>query len=462
MESHLKLRGFDFIKKIGFGQFSEVWLAEKLKTNQIFAIKILNKDKIEQYAKVKELMQSEVRILKSIDSPNVVKLYEHLQEDGYHFFVMEYCNGGDFERLVYSKQNKRISEAETLEFLRQITNGFKALHKENAMHRDFKLANVLIHNGVYKIADLGFSKQADTAKTPLGTAVYKAPEVMKYMRYNNKIDVWSLGVCLYEMLMGFVPFYGKYEKELLGKMMTNMISFEGKGDNKVVVSVELQQLIRRMLEPNPVRRINWSEIYAHPLITGGLPVLLDSRSIYMKNIISYHAKVLDDGYDLMNKHQGIYIYFILSKRMLFLANEYPEVLDQKDEKEIYEMYFDLLLTEIMNFETFRSPLYDCLTEEFQKDYRDVEFLLWIQILIEYCMVGQTQIEKYMRLNNEHDAKILTIHLIELIDCFNFRESFEFDSEEADGFDFERHACIMTEKNLIELNTMLSSKICHLL
>ena len=80
MENNPQLRGFDFIKKIGSGQFSEVWLAEKLKTNQIFAIKILNKDKIEQYAKVKELMQSEVRILKSIDSPNVVKLYEHLQE----------------------------------------------------------------------------------------------------------------------------------------------------------------------------------------------------------------------------------------------------------------------------------------------------------------------------------------------------------------------------------------------
>lgn len=462
MENHPKLRGFDFLKKIGSGQFSEVWLAERLETRQIFAIKILNNDKIKQYAKVKELMQSEVRILKSIDSPNVVKLYEHLQEDGYHFFVMEYCNGGDFERFVYSKQNKRISEAETLEFLRQITNGFKALHKENAMHRDFKLANVLIHNGVYKIADLGFSKQADTAKTPLGTAVYKAPEVMRFMMYNNKIDVWSLGVCLYEMLMGFVPFYGKFEKELLGKMMMNNISFEAKGENKVDVSGTLQQLIRRMLEPNPVKRINWSEIYSHPLITGGLPVVLDSRSIYMKNIISYHAKVLDEGFDLMNKHQGIYIYFILAKRMLFLANEYPEVLDQKDEKEIYEMYFELLLAEIMNFETFRSPLFDSLAMEFQKDYRDVEFSLWIQILIEYCMVGQSQIEKYIKLKNEQEAKVLTIHLIELIDCFNFRETFEFDSDEADGFDFERHSSAMADKNLNELNGMLSSKICHLL
>lgn len=452
-----KLKGFEFVKLIGSGQFAEVWLAEKCTTKQIFAIKILDNEQIERQPKVKELMQSEVKILKTVKSPNVVKLYEHIFEKGQHLFVMEYCNGGDLAKIIKNRPGRTVPEPDVLEFLRQITNGFKALHKENAMHRDFKLANVLIHNGVFKIADLGFSKQADTAITPLGTSVYMAPEIMKYLRYNNKIDVWSLGVCLYEMLMGSTPFYGENTKDLLGEMMRNIINFEG-GER---VSEELKELIRRMLAPNPVRRINWSEIYAHPFITQGPPVQIDSRAVYMKNIMYYHAKILDDGYDLMDKHSGIYIYFLLSKRMLFISKEFSDLLRPNEEEEIYEMYFDYLLSDIFNYEIFRGPIYDLLKEEFHKDYKDVNSLLLIEIVLNFFCVEQSKIEKLIAQKKNDLAKSIAIHIIELIDIFNFKKSFEFNTDEPDGFDFERHASNMTDMTINELNELLSAKICNL-
>lgn len=325
------------------------------------------------------------------------------------------------------------------------------------MHRDFKLANVLIHNGVFKIADLGFSKQADSAITPLGTSIYMAPEIMKYLRYNNKIDVWSLGVCLYEMLMGSTPFYGENSKELLNEMMMNVISFEG-GER---VSEGLKELIRRMLAPNPVRRIGWSEIFSHPLITQGPPVQLDSRALYMKNIMYYHAKILDDGYDLTDKHSGIYIYFILSKRMLFISREFADLLRPNEEEEIYEMYFDYLLSDIFNYEIFRGPIYDRLKAEFQKDYQDVNSLLLNEIILNFYCVGQSKIENLLKQKKTDLAKSVAIHIIELIDIFAFEKSFEFNPEEPDGFDFERHTNNMTDMTINELNELLSAKICNL-
>lgn len=105
-----KLNGFVFVKLIGKGQFSEVWLAERSSTKQVFAIKILDNTQIERNAKVKELMQSEVKILKAVNSPNVVKLYDHIFEKGQHFFVMEYCNGGDLAQIIRKRPDRTVPE----------------------------------------------------------------------------------------------------------------------------------------------------------------------------------------------------------------------------------------------------------------------------------------------------------------------------------------------------------------
>jgi len=603
MKTNAKLKDYLFLNRIGVGNYSEVWKAVEVATKNVCAIKMLDNQQIQNQPKVLELLKSEIRILKSINSENVVRLYDSFFEQNHYYLVMEYCDGGDVERFVKSKPTRTISEAEALIFFKQMLNGFQALHKEKVMHRDFKLANVLIHDGILKIADLGFSKQAEVADTALGTAAYMAPEILQFEKYNNKIDIWSLGVCLYEMVMGKIPFKGYNEKDLLAKIMFNKIDFQVKG---IETSLEFQDLIKNMLIPDPMKRINWMDLYNHKILnpkpgendihkpqtkkdldivaqevlfnnnksfyqdgsnldyedtlnillkklnkkkenpseikesdsyeminseekkekTEKEPekppkqqkkqdlmeneeqkqnemkekielevveknkslLLLENKYLHMKNVISFHARVLNDGYNLIRNKNGIYIYFILSKRLLFLSKEFSEALEQKknifgdlnfdtfskqwsfekiasvfkEEKVIYEVYFDSLLADIQNYETKNNPLYVRLQGEFNKNCENVNDLLFKEILLDYCMSGQIWIEKYMKEKNEQVAKKFAKHLIELVDCFMFQEFFGFNPNEEAGYNFEKYMGGIEKEAFNDLIKLLNEKINNLL
>jgi serine/threonine-protein kinase ULK/ATG1 len=117
--------------------------------------------------------------------------------------ILEFCNEGDLQ--AYIKRKKNLTEDEAVEFLVQILHGFKTLVKNKVLHRDFKLANILLHDGQIKIADFGFAKlmtEDEYAKTVLGSPLNMAPEVINGKEYNNKADIYSIGVCFYEMLFG--------------------------------------------------------------------------------------------------------------------------------------------------------------------------------------------------------------------------------------------------------------------
>jgi len=293
--SKAKIKRYEFKEQIGKGNFAQVWKAIDNTTYNFCAIKILDNEQIKAQPKVLELLQSEINILKIIDHPNVVKLYDSFEEKGKYYLIMEYCNGGDLEHYVRAKQDRCVSESEALGFFKQLLNGFKALHEIKAMHRDFKLANVLMHDGVLKIADLGFSKQADLARTALGTGVYMAPEIMKYQKYTNKVDIWSLGICLYEMLFGKCPFFGRNEIELLSDVERNNLNFNAKGQN---LSENFQNLIKKMLIVDPAKRIDWIEIYNSPLLNNdgvkGTATVFLSRGdveIQHQNVLFQNNKV---------------------------------------------------------------------------------------------------------------------------------------------------------------------------
>ena len=285
-------------KKIGSGSFADVFQISDTNSKTVYAMKVINNDKIIAQPKVLELLNSEIKILSECKSENVVKLRENFKEKGIHCLVMEFCNGGDLCDYIDSCPNERISEEEALRFLKQLLNGFKELLKVGAIHRDFKLENVLIHKDnddkVLKIADLGFSKQADMTQTTLGTRGYMAPEIMKFQNYDNKVDIWSLGIGVFRMLFGDFPFTGKNQYDLLQKMEKNEINFDMNG---VKISKEFKDLIRNMLMPDPKKRINWEEIYTHPVMNPpaqALPVLrkLNSRNLSIANIQKEHEEII--------------------------------------------------------------------------------------------------------------------------------------------------------------------------
>ncbi len=136
--------------------------------------------------------------------------------------MLEYCNEGDLQQELKAKG--KFSEEDSVEYLCQILNAFKTLVANNIMHRDFKLPNILKHNGIIKIADFGFSKMLGDdqyTSTMLGSPLNMAPEILGGKEYTNKADIWSIGVCFYEMLFGKNPYTAKTIVDLLKKIKSN-------------------------------------------------------------------------------------------------------------------------------------------------------------------------------------------------------------------------------------------------
>jgi serine/threonine-protein kinase ULK/ATG1 len=142
-------------------------------------------------------------VLKGCDNCNIIRLYDLKKTPNNFYLILEFCNEGDLQ--AYIKRKKNLTEDEAVEFLVLILHGFKTLVKNKVLHRDFKLANILLHDGQIKIADFGFAKlmtEDEYAKTVLGSPLNMAPEVINGKEYNNKADIYSIGVCFYEMLFG--------------------------------------------------------------------------------------------------------------------------------------------------------------------------------------------------------------------------------------------------------------------
>lgn len=245
---------------IGKGSFSQVHRGIDELTNQYVAIKITPKEMITKQPQLKHLIQSEVNILHQCNNENVVKLIDYIETNLSCYLIMEYCDQGDLRN--YIKQKNHLSEKEGIYFLKQFLNGFKGLHEVNAIHRDFKSANVLKKDGILKIGDLGFGKQSETANTCLGTSIYMAPEVLKNKVYTNKADIWSLGVVYYEMLFGTFPYIGKNDKEILNLLEHQEIDYT---KFNIKISDESKDLLRKIFVIEPEKRIEWTEIYNHEL-----------------------------------------------------------------------------------------------------------------------------------------------------------------------------------------------------
>lgn len=207
-------------RKIGSGQYGDVFKGFNRLTSQDLAIKVINRDKLK--GKFKELFDNEIKVLNACNNANIVRLFDIKKTANNYYLIMEYCNEGDLSS--YLKARKRLSEEEAVEFLVQILGAFRDLVRNKILHRDFKLANVLKHDGIIKIADFGFAKLLDeedvTTTTMLGSPLNMAPEILNNKEYNNKVDIWSIGTVFYEMLFGKPPYTANNMVELVKKVNT--------------------------------------------------------------------------------------------------------------------------------------------------------------------------------------------------------------------------------------------------
>ena len=227
------MNGFEIIKKIGNGSFSVVYKVRRKADNNIYALKKVKLFKLREKEKLAAL--NEVRILASIKSPFIISYKEAFIEesDKSLCIVMEYADNGDLYQKIclYKKMNLLMEESDIWRIFIQMVKGLKILHDFKILHRDLKSANILLFNdGTAKIGDCNVSKifygDRGLGHTQTGTPYYASPEVWSESPYDQKSDIWSLGIITYEMLMLNPPFKAGSMEALYKKIIKGQYSDE--------------------------------------------------------------------------------------------------------------------------------------------------------------------------------------------------------------------------------------------
>ena len=251
-------------KTLGKGTFSKVKLGIHKVTNQKVAIKILEKSKILEKDDLERIIR-EMDIIRQLKHPNIAKVYEMCESDDFFFIMMEYCSGG--ELFNYIVKNQRLSEDETSYFFYQIINALEYIHSKNIAHRDLKPENLLLdENNIIKIIDFGLSNYFYEKKlsTPCGSPCYASPEMISGKKYDGfLIDIWALGITLFAMMCGYLPFEDEYNDELYKKILQCNLNFPKH------LSKCAKDIMKKILVTDPKKRINIQEIKEHPFYLNG-------------------------------------------------------------------------------------------------------------------------------------------------------------------------------------------------
>lgn len=255
---------FDIIKKLGQGTYGKVQLGINKETGQEVAIKTIKKSKIESEADLVRIRR-EIQIMSSVQHPNIIHIYEVFENREKMVLVMEYAAGG--ELYDFLSERKVLGEEEARRLFRQIATAVYYCHKHKICHRDLKLENILLdENGSAKIADFGLSNVFDETRllgTFCGSPLYASPEIVQGTPYHGpEVDCWSLGVLLYTLVYGAMPFDGSNFKRLV-KQISQGDYFEPKKPSPA------SPLIREMLTVSPTQRADIVKICSHWWVNEG-------------------------------------------------------------------------------------------------------------------------------------------------------------------------------------------------
>ncbi|KAG7492898.1 hypothetical protein MATL_G00019780 [Megalops atlanticus] len=246
---------YRLLKTIGKGNFAKVKLARHVLTGREVAVKIIDKTQLNPTSLQK--LFREVRIMKILNHPNIVKLFEVIETEKTLYLIMEYASGGEvFDYLV---AHGRMKEKEARAKFRQIVSAVQYCHQKRIVHRDLKAENLLLDADMnIKIADFGFSNEftiGSKLDTFCGSPPYAAPELFQGKKYDGpEVDVWSLGVILYTLVSGSLPFDGQNLKELRERVL------RGKYRIPFYMSTDCENLLKKLLVLNPCKRGSLEQI----------------------------------------------------------------------------------------------------------------------------------------------------------------------------------------------------------
>lgn len=256
--------------KLGEGTTSMVWKAEHLATGQVVALKQIPLHKLNTPTLVNSF-NCEVNFLSSVNHPNIVRLFRIFKAEESIFLVLEYCAGGDL--ASYIRLYGRVQEHVAKKFMKQLGAGLKVLHSNHIIHRDLKPENLLLSrchsDAVLKISDFGLSRiksQNEVLETVCGSPLYMAPEILHFQHYDEKIDMWSIGIILFELLHGYPPFHGRSNVQLL----RNIRSCTHLPFSELILSglqSDCVDMCSRLLSIQPGNRMSFDEFYQHDFLS---------------------------------------------------------------------------------------------------------------------------------------------------------------------------------------------------
>ena len=299
MKGIKQINNFCLTRQIGKGATAIVYEGIDNKTNTIVAVKAIATAKF-QDKRTSEYFRRELKLLRQLNHDNIIKI-KGVEKTAHNLYlILEYCNGGNLlEYKVYYNKTKKaeLNEFFIQKILRQLVNGLEYMHNNHTVHRDIKLENILLNFNKFpntvkkdeqpkkveysevslndsftiKIADLGYARElegAGMASTICGTPITMAPDIAlnnnnkDKHEYNNKADLWSLGACTYELLIGQPPFYARTYQELFQQINNGKYTLP----KNMKLSVEVITFINGLLQFYPEKRFDWEQIKNHPFI----------------------------------------------------------------------------------------------------------------------------------------------------------------------------------------------------
>ncbi|CDQ63843.1 unnamed protein product [Oncorhynchus mykiss] len=265
---------YEFLETLGKGTYGKVKKAIE-RSGRMVAIKSIRKEKIQDEQDLVHIRR-EIEIMSSLNHPYIITIYEVFENKDKIVIVMEYASRGDLYDYISEKQ--RISEREARHFFRQIVSAVHYCHRNGIVHRDLKLENILLDGkGNIKIADFGLSnlyRGDEYLQTFCGSPLYASPEIVNGRPYKGpEVDTWSLGVLLYTLVHGAMPFDGQNYKNLVQQISTGNY-------RKPTNPSDACGLIRWMLMVNPERRATIEEIAGHWWLNWGYqkPLLAEGEN----------------------------------------------------------------------------------------------------------------------------------------------------------------------------------------
>lgn len=256
------LSNFDIGRPLGRGKFGNVYLAREKETKFVIALKVLFKKQVHAQG-IEHQVRREIEIQSHLRHPNILRMYGYFHDETRIYLILEFAPGGTLFSQLQKQPGNKFPEKQCAIYINMLVSALIYLHERNVIHRDIKPENLLLgHGGELKIADFGWSvhEPTSTRTTLCGTLDYLSPEMVQGHPHTKNVDLWSLGVLAYELLVGRAPFHATSYDDTYNKIMK--VRYEVPPE----LSRSARNLILRLLVKEPEQRLPLEHVARHPWI----------------------------------------------------------------------------------------------------------------------------------------------------------------------------------------------------